>query len=351
MSIADDLMAEMGLGPDPSEGYAEPAVEVEAVDEPQGTSLSPADAEEPVSYQEFDEELSEAELRLAKAALYRQFLSGPLFDGDSEIIRQVEKEFRDFARQCMARLLGVQEGSSESSPHKLFTDDEVTVLKAVVKKMVQTVSTKKTNTASARVEVRQPASPPVQKKNEKSEKNAGLRVRPAPEGVLKRGRPAHDSPGLTRRPPAPAQTPQPHRPPQVRTMAPQAAPPTPPKNPPWTSATVPEDQTLLEENGRKYRIRWRQIPSSNFGPAAERILEKLQPDQAVLLPNGVWVKKTVGEELYSIIKQDLTPEPSSSARIPMPDKAGMEAMTALQTARAVSLLPATAQQRASLLLR
>src|ERR1019366_5578938 len=56
---------------------------------------------------EIDAELTEAEERLAKAQLYKQFITGVIFDGNGPGVKEVSGEFRSFARKQLQILLGV----------------------------------------------------------------------------------------------------------------------------------------------------------------------------------------------------------------------------------------------------
>jgi hypothetical protein len=80
---------------------------------------------------EIDEELSEAEKRLAKAAYYKAIVRGGVIEDDgTSQATEVNSEAKVWARQMMGKLLGL--ASSLPVPVKVesqFTDNEVKALK------------------------------------------------------------------------------------------------------------------------------------------------------------------------------------------------------------------------------
>jgi hypothetical protein len=105
--------------------YAE--VVQEFVEEPEDTSNEDV-------CQENDNEITEAEIRIEKAALYKQFVSGVIFSGSGQIVEEVTKEFRDFARQQYLYLLGVKD--RPIPVQDIFSKDEIQVLKTLAEKVL-----------------------------------------------------------------------------------------------------------------------------------------------------------------------------------------------------------------------
>lgn len=261
-----------------------------------------------------DQEMTEAEQRLLKAQLYRQFLVGSVFEGGSDpLTAEVEREFKVFARQQLQRLLGV---AQQPRPDEL-TRDEVKVLKLLAGAALRDAKVRRAASTPER-----PAPTPQVRAPEpkRATPRPQLRPRPVPEGV----RPQQS------RPVQPPQRPQPQ---QARPQ--QARPPGPrPQQPPRPAA--PASRPLLpdgkqyEENNRRYKVSWRQMTRPDeYGPRAAQILEGLDYGRDVVLPNGIHVLKTDGGELYKIIHQDLTPQVRGEGGVPFPtDNHHLEAIVA-----------------------
>ena len=72
---------------------------------------------------------SEAERIFEIGKYYKLFLSQPIFDSDDEIAIRVEEEFKAFARERLAVVLGIKK--EKESEKELFTPDELASLKAL----------------------------------------------------------------------------------------------------------------------------------------------------------------------------------------------------------------------------
>ncbi|WNM70297.1 hypothetical protein [Myxococcus phage Mx1] len=102
--------------------------------------------------------MNAARLRFAKAQLYEQIIEGQLFEGDDSVTLEVENEFKEFAEQRLAKLLGL-DGPEEKKGPKLEAQ-EITVLKALASQIMS----------------RSPPAPQVQEQS----KPASLVVQPRP---------------------------------------------------------------------------------------------------------------------------------------------------------------------------
>src|ERR1017187_3661208 len=74
-----------------------------------------------LSDSQVDAKFSEAETRLEKAMLYRQWITGDLFDGDSDAVREVTVEFQGFAQLQLRKLLGIEQEVQEVVVKSDFT--------------------------------------------------------------------------------------------------------------------------------------------------------------------------------------------------------------------------------------
>jgi hypothetical protein len=265
----------------------------------------PQEAEEPQD-DGLDAQMSEAEGRLHKAMLYRQFLTGSVFDGDqNQLTAEVEDEFRAFARHQLAALLGV--GSTVAPFGSPFTDDQVKVLRLMADKTLQNASVR--NEIERQSARQAPAPQPAQKPKPQPPK---LRQRTVAE-------PARPSPKPT---PAVA-TPQRQRPGQK----PQRTPPPP---------ALPGDGEMITLNNKHYKVKWVQMRAGEYGGAIEQQLLALPRGSHVILPNGIQVHRTVGDEFYKIIRRDLTVQARAPGAMPFPNAAQMAGITAAKAHEAVA---------------
>jgi len=120
-----------------------------------------------------DEEMSEAERRFAKAQYHRTIINAELFDNDfSDLALEVAQEYREFARQRLKVLLGVEsEKPTSNGSANAFTQEETKVLKQLVAKLL-----KKPELA----EPKEPSFKPVQGPTAPTTKVASPRVQTKP---------------------------------------------------------------------------------------------------------------------------------------------------------------------------
>jgi len=318
---------------DITEGLNEEEEEGEFLDSPSSSFYEDEQQEEPAltapSY--FDEQMSEAEQRLHKATMYRQFLTGRIFDGASDqLTLDVEQEFREFAQHRLSVLLGIGTTSAFGGQ---FTDTEAKVLKLLAGSALK-------NAKVAKAAERQPT---VLKPTARTQQappppsRPTLRSRPLPEVARPQKRqPAQQFPQPQQRPQQTQQRPQqtqqrPQRPQQTQQQAP-------------TQPQVPQDGEIFQIAGKNYKASWVQMGPDEYGASVAQKLEKLPPGRSVVLPNGIQVMKTDGEEYFKIVKRDLTPsQVVSTGGIPFPSTSQMVAITQMKSAEAIQNLPRNAQ--------
>jgi hypothetical protein len=285
----------------------------------------------------FADSMSEAERRLHKATLYRQFVSGRIFDGASDqLTLQVEAEFREFARHQLSTLLGI---GSDSSFGNQFSDRETQVLKLLASRAIQQVRDKtkpQERKPVGRPLVVQKAEPPP-----RPQPRPQLRPRQLPEGA----RPQNTQPRQTKLQPQqpPPRLQPPHRQPQqsVINIQDQGSNRLKPNQ-------VPKEGDLISANGRDYRIKWVPMSIQEYGEQRAQVLEKLPMGKSVVLSNGIQVIRTSGDEYFKIVKSDITKQVSTGVGVGMPDGAQMEAIMAMRSSAAIAQLPTTAQRIASI---
>jgi hypothetical protein len=79
---------------------------------------------------------TEAERRLSKANLYQQILDGQLFEGEDPVALEVEEEFRAFAEERLAILLGIKLDKKTAEAVSEFAPEEVEALKRLAARML-----------------------------------------------------------------------------------------------------------------------------------------------------------------------------------------------------------------------
>jgi hypothetical protein len=254
-------------------------------------------------FEDLPQELSEAESRLQRAMLYKQFLSGSIFSGTSDAhTREVEGEFRQFAIDKLNELLGLKAPAvTPTAIQSPFDEDEVKALKAVAGRMLQDAKMK----AKAKSEL-------IKKPN----------VEEPPKTELRRVEVA---------PPKAAEKPRPQRA-KIEVAPPRAASKPGPK--PKASGKIPKDEEIVKKGGKTYKIRWVETSESQF-PGMESKIDGIPPGGAYKLPTGVIIHRTEGGELYKIVSQDLTKQAVSSESIPFPSIAQYEVIAAMKSAEAV----------------
>lgn len=335
--------------PDNSSGYQDPEP---AYEEPAEDS--------------FDASMSEAETRLHKAALYKQFTSGRIFDGSNDqLTLQVEEEFRAFARHQLSQLLGI---GTDSVFGNQFSTIETTILKKLAQRAIEQAGLNKSEKrmitrpqpAPVKPVVAQQARPqpqPVRPQPPRPQPRPQLRPRQSPESVRPqlqvRQSPSQQSLKPRQAPPQPRppqrpqqsrpqQRPQQPRPPQRPQQQQQQR---PPQNQPGTNPQRPpvlKDGEVLTEKGRTLKVKWTGMAPDEYGQQGEAIMRRIPPGGSKILPNGIQVVRTAGDEFYKIVKMDITKAAVDNRAVPMPSIDQMAAISAMHAAVAVQKLPTSA---------
>lgn len=298
---AASVMADLGFDESPQ------VVEEPTPPQPEFNETYQEDPRQPPQEEpEVDIELSEVERRLAKAQLYKQMISGSLFDSSGEIVEEVEQEFHAFARNQLQLLMGLS--VKEETP-PLFTEEEVSVLRYLVesvKTRLETQKAKPTTKQSQTVKSQKPAveqPKPVTKTaavKQESPKKPQLKTRAVPEEV-----PTNKK--------APTTKPQPKKPtPEIKL---------PPK------LTVPPDGAEIEEGGSKFRIKHvEMLDVDKYGIMDGSKIRKLPDQGTCLLSNGIQVAKQ-GSTVIEVLRTALTPVVEVPGRVPFPTREQMTSIT------------------------
>ena len=251
-------------------------------------------------YQEesLDSEISEAERRFNKAALYKQWISGSLFGGaDQPEVLEVEAEFKDFARKQLKKLIGIdQEAPTVDS---VFTAEEVTALKTIAAQVLKNPKLGKVEPKPA------PKKPPV------------LKPRVAPVKP--------EAPVLVQRPQAPKPAPVQQTKPPVTNRVPQQANlrhVTAPK-----PGTIPANESVIQQGGKTWKIQHVEASMNEFGPASTQIIKMLRPGQAGKTAQDIQVYKDASGKLFKVIKKDITLFKKPDGMVPFPDQGQMTMVT------------------------
>lgn len=151
-----------------------------------------------------DEQMSEVEAKLELARYYRMLLNGSLFtDVSSAPARQVEKEVRDFVRQRLAVLMGVQqEPVKKPKITDLFDGEEVETIKMLIAKV-------RAKAGTAPAAPREPAPEPSLQPKKVPAAPALAKKTPPPAQVNARPPPQQPAPQTE---PEPAERPAPRQP-------------------------------------------------------------------------------------------------------------------------------------------
>jgi len=278
--------------------------------------VEPEEAYNPLQHESaLDQEMSEAERRLHKASLYRQFLTGNVFSGDQDQeTLEVEAEFREFARFRLGKLLGIS--SNKADPTTGFSEADVKVLRFLIESVMDNAKVRASLGLGGAPATKRPK--PELTKHVVQPQNPTLRPRPQPESARPR-----QQQNVRQQPQSqPQQTPPPKRPQgPLRTQPPAQQ--QPKKD--W-SVALPDD-TLIQENGRTFKAKWVQMGQHEYGDAVAARLEKLQPGEATRLSNGIQVVKTEGEEFFKVVLRDLTPQVKGEGGFPTPTAAQLSMAT------------------------
>jgi len=336
LKVANSVMAELGFEDDnqhqPQPQFFQPQQELQQAQQQltqqveQATYVVEEDSEEDEQNEIIDAELTEAEIRLSKAQLYKQFITGSIFDGNGAGVKEVSDEFRDFARRQLQILLGVTPKVDQSQ----FTEDEVKVLKIFTNrilqnpKLLQDKPAKQPQTPQLQPRpVSKPVpvvqAPPPPKPVIQPPKKPQLRSRQVPEEV--QSKPAQAKPPKTRL--------KLSEQPIAKTLA----------NPP--KMAVPENGSVVEENGRHYRIRYSDMPNiDEFGVMDGGKIRMLGNGESCILSNGIQVFKT-GNEVSKVLRTAFAPNTNVPGKTPFPSNEQMAAITANQAVQAAGRLPPT----------
>ena len=262
---------------------------------------------------EIDQQMSEAERRLSKALLYKQWIGGSLFDGDAtELTREVEAEIGAFVKERLGVLLGctlVKQVQQEVPVEQQFTPLEVKLLKLLTNHMASIPKVKNFISKEA------PASlaPPVVKP---APVNPTIKLRQQPEAIK------------------PVQ--------KTALVKPQK---------PWVKTPVkkdilPQDNEVFQEGGKRYKAKWAPMAPGEFGPEVEEKLVELSPNQHITLPlkgrgGGIQIYKATETDYFKVLRLDVTQQirNKTTVGIPMPiDNAAMAAATAMSAGAALASL-------------
>lgn len=323
---ADSVMTSLGFEEVPDDSglqmFVEPSPVVTQKDEVVVEEQVPTEEET-----EIDAELTEAEERLAKAQLYKQFITGSIFDGNGPGVKEVSDEFRTFARRQLQILLGVVPKVDESH----FSEDEVKILKVFIGRILQNPklmeqpkpnqpqskpSSKLSSPVVQQAASKPPAAPP---------KKPQLRSRQVPEEAV-----------------APKPTITPASKPASKLVA-QAQPPkqvkSSPTKPGSQSTTVPADEAVIEDGGTRYKIRYVDMPNiDEFGIMDGGMIRQLSDGGSCVLSNGIQVLKQ-DNKVSKILKTALAAYTPVPGRLPFPSISQMQQISLNNATQQVSHLP------------
>ena len=267
-----------------------------------------------------DIKFSEAETRLEKAMLYRQWITGALFDGDSEAVREVTSEFQGFAQLQLRKLLGIEAEKQDVIIKSDFTEQETLILKTLANQILSNpkLTPKKPNmavTAQVKPAVVVPQPKPLPPKKPQ------LRTRKVPQEI------ATQQPVVAQPAPKPAVVAPKH---PVQQQKPQAKPTQPQAKKPVVRA---QDE-VFEENGRTYKANWVPMASGEYGPVEKQRIDTMRPETVITLRNGLQVVKNIQGDIFKVINQDQTPKKPVDGAVPFPTLGQMAYLTAAAAGQA-----------------
>jgi hypothetical protein len=302
MPLLDDdepsYLDELGLNNNAPVSTQRPQQEVyqeeyTSIDEP--LPLEVVDEQDEVSQQ-----LSEAEKKFSKAALYKQWISNRLYEGDGPEVLEVEAEFKEFALLQLKRLLGIEPAVTKVTSRKDFTDEEILALKTLAGQIINNPKLRAKPQTVEKPIVRQVAEKP-QPREVKPPVQPQLRSRQVP--------PEASQPAPVQKPAAPPKpAPRPQQKPQPTQPAPRKK--------------VPADGETIQEDGKTYKVSYIGMSSAEYGPVEEKRINTMPKSAAILLKNGIQVLKNGQGEIFKIIRQDVTPIalPDNMVRFPQPSE-------------------------------
>lgn len=272
---------------------------------------------------EEDTELTEVECRLAKAQLYKQFITGSIFDGEGPIVQEVSTEFRSFARKQLQELMGLKQPEQVIQPPvQVFTDIEVQALKALTNRIIQNPKVLETKQSKPKA---QPVSVAPQERKQPVTRPAPEQPKYQPAPIVK---PKQSKPTLMKRQ-VPDEVPQ-----QKQSVAKQTKPSVSTNRTFSHKAnvlSVPKNGDVIEEGGKKYKVEYATMLDVNeFGLMDSAKIMKLGDGDSCVLSNGVQVLKDKST-VYKVCKFLETNATPISNRVPFPSIDQMPNIT-LQTA-------------------
>jgi len=266
--------------------------------------------QQPLPAFDYQNQVGEVQRRLKMAALYDVVLSNPLFEGDGEMVSEVEAEFRAFAMQRQAALLGV---AAPAAPvvEAQFSADQAATLALVAELGPQGVrvlhALVDTMIAKARASgAPLPSAAPPQKPAK-----LGLRKRELPAAMRKAELPVAVPPSR----PAPAARPNAPAKPVVAAAAPISV------------ADIPVEGSEYVEDGEKYTAAWVDVSADDYGPSEQPTMQGLRPGQAARLGIGVRVFNVAGQ-LKKLVGKRKSGQRKGRGGIPFPAQQSMTLLTA-----------------------
>lgn len=280
-----------------------------------------------LSDSQVDAKFSEAETRLEKAMLYRQWITGDLFDGDSDAVREVTTEFQGFAQQQLRKLLGIEQEVQEVVVKSYFSPQEILILKTLAGQILNNpklAPKKQENTQTPTLVAQKPA--PVAVTAKLPAKKPQLKQRKVPQ-EMQVAAPEPPKPA----PVAPVVKPAPQKP-VVNSSAPAK-----PEGalsdkvkaslPQKSKAPEGPDQ-VFQQDGRTYKATWVPMNPGEYGPVEKQRIDNMKPETYITLRNNIQVVKTIEGETFKVINKDTTPRKPEKGAVPFPDLGQMAYITA-----------------------
>ena len=298
--VANDVMQELGFNDndvvvqEPTPTYTQ--------EDPVEPTYEPEEAPT-----ELDSEYEAAERRMSKAILYRQLIKGRFFDGDGELIIEVEGELKEFVKKQYLVLSGSLNAQVIQPTEKDFTNEEVTVLKSLAGQII-----KRPKLLEAK-----PVKPPQ------------LQPRPVPVAQ----KPVENKkPELKpRRVPEEANQPKPSKPAKQE--------PKPVRLINNTKLNIPADESVVEENSQRYKIKYVEMPNiDEYGIMDGGKIRKLGDGETCMLTNGIQVVKK-GGNCNKILRTLITNNQNVPGRLPFPSIGEMASLSERIATQATSHYP------------
>jgi hypothetical protein len=271
----------------------------------------------------FDSEISEAERRFNKAALYKQWVSGRIFgDNDAPEVLEVEKEFKDFARSQLRKLIGIDQ--EPAIVDSVFTPEEATVLKNLAAQVLRNPRLAKPKEDPKPIIKKPPVLAPREAPVKPTAPVLAPRpIKPVPKPVQQAPKPVQQA--------RPAPKPTQQAKPQV---ANRVAPKPTSAKPIQSKNSVPPNESVIKEGSKIYKIYHIAATPNEFGPASRQIVNSMGPNSTAKLINDIRVFKDASGSLFKIVKKDETPQAMPENRVPFPSDMQMDMATARMSERA-----------------